>query len=105
VKPKPHVAKSQMLPARCSSASKIRQLREEAGYTQEELAHLARMSVTRLGRLENGDPAGRNPGIQALLSLAVVLGCRSVEEVIEDWMWPPEPQKPDVIMRLKRGQD
>jgi transcriptional regulator with XRE-family HTH domain len=105
VDPKSHVPKGTLLPAGAARQSKIRRRRQQSGYTLDDLAYLSRVSKTLIGRMENGDPRGRNPGIQALLAVAVALKCDSVEEVIEDWMWPPPPREPHPDMRHRLGMD
>ena len=51
----------------------IRRLRERRGYTQEQLASLARMHVTFLSGIERGL---ENPSLQRLRDLARALGVR-----------------------------
>jgi transcriptional regulator with XRE-family HTH domain len=48
----------------------VRRLREERGWTQEELAHAAEMSATYLGFLERGENV---PTLPAIFRLAVSL--------------------------------
>ena len=52
---------------------RIRQLRDQQGYTQEELAHRARIHVTYLSGIERGV---RNPSLRSIRSLARALGVR-----------------------------
>jgi len=51
----------------------IRAAREEAGLSQEELAHRSAIHVTYLSGLENGK---RNPSFLVLMRLANALGFR-----------------------------
>lgn len=55
----------------------IRQLREEAGQTQEDLAHEARATTTSIARIEVG---ARNPTWSMVKRIAAGLG-RTVAEV------------------------
>lgn len=52
---------------------RIRQLRDQQGYTQEELAHRARIHVTYLSGIERGV---RNPSLRSIRALAKALGVR-----------------------------
>jgi len=52
---------------------RIRQLRDQQGYTQEELAHRARIHVTYLSGIERGV---RNPSLRSIRALARALGVR-----------------------------
>lgn len=52
---------------------RIRQLREQQGYTQEELAHRADIHVTYLSGIERGV---RNPSLRSIRRLARALGVR-----------------------------
>lgn len=51
-------------------------LRQEAGLTQEELAHRADLHRTYIGSLERGD---RNPTVTTLLKIAKALPCTPSE--------------------------
>jgi transcriptional regulator with XRE-family HTH domain len=51
--------------------STLRRLREEAGLTQEEVAHRADIHVTYLSQIEGGK---RNPGLENIVYLAKALG-------------------------------
>ncbi len=53
-------------------ALRLRQLRGEAGLTQEQLAHRARLSVTMIQNLERPSDAG-NPRLTTLWALAEAL--------------------------------
>ena len=52
---------------------RIRQLRDQQGYTQEELAHRAGIHVTYLSGIERGV---RNPSLKNIRALARALGVR-----------------------------
>ena len=52
---------------------RIRQLRDQQEYTQEELAHRARIHVTYLSGIERGV---RNPSLRSIRALAKALGVR-----------------------------
>ena len=52
---------------------RIRQLRDQQGYTQEELAHRAGIHVTYLSGIERGV---RNPSLKSIRALARALGVR-----------------------------
>ena len=51
----------------------VRRLRDQQGYTQEELAHRARIHVTYLSGIERGV---RNPSLRSIRALARALGVR-----------------------------
>ena len=51
----------------------LRRLRDEQGFTQEQLASLARIHVTYLSGIERGV---RNPSLRTLRALARALGVR-----------------------------
>ena len=51
----------------------LRRLRDEQGYTQEQLAHRAGIHVTYLSGIERGV---RNPSLRNLRALARALGVR-----------------------------
>lgn len=106
VQPKPYVPLEAVLPGGISQSSKIRALREGKGWTQEDLSYVSRVSKTQIGRMENATSrGGRNASIRALLAVAMALGCDSVEEVIEDWMWPEAPREPHQDMRHRAGEE
>ncbi|WP_205629258.1 helix-turn-helix domain-containing protein [Jiangella muralis] len=57
-------------------AARLRELRVEHGLSQDELARLARMHVSYLGRIESGRV---NVGLDIVWNLAVCLGVRPSE--------------------------
>ena len=65
----------------------IRQLRIQKGYTQEELAHRARMHVTYLSGIERGV---RNPSLRSIRALATALGVQ-VGNLFAFESCPPPP--------------
>lgn len=52
---------------------RIRQLRDQRGFTQEHLAHEAKIHVTYLSGIERGV---RNPSLRSIRALAKALGVR-----------------------------
>jgi putative transcriptional regulator len=56
-----------------SIGASIRSARKDAGITQEDLAHLAGVSVRTVRAIETG--AG-NPSLQAVAAVSTVLGLR-----------------------------
>lgn len=54
-----------------SIGDSIRSARKEAGITQEDLAHLARISVRTVRAIETGTG---NPSLQAVMAVTGVLG-------------------------------
>ncbi|HHW89647.1 MAG TPA: helix-turn-helix transcriptional regulator [Clostridiales bacterium] len=52
---------------------KIKQMREELGLTQEDLANRARVNRCYISELENGR---RNPTLKTLKKLAKALNCK-----------------------------
>jgi transcriptional regulator with XRE-family HTH domain len=58
----------------------IEKMRISAGWTQEELARMAKISVRTLQRIEGRETD--NPSIRPLLNIAAILGCE-LEDVIE----------------------
>lgn len=54
----------------------MRAIRKERGLSQEELAHLASIDRSHLGRIERGE---RNLSIRNVLRIAAALGCRPSE--------------------------
>lgn len=55
------------------SATKLRALRIQAGFTQLELANLANLTPAQVSRLENG---WHHPNRRTVEQLTVALGCR-----------------------------
>lgn len=55
------------------SAAKLRALRTNAGFTQLELANLAKLTPAQVSRLENG---WHNPNRRTVEQLANALGCQ-----------------------------
>lgn len=51
----------------------IRSARKDAGITQEDLAHMARISVRTVRAIETGTG---NPSLQAVVAVSGVLGLR-----------------------------
>jgi molybdate-binding protein/DNA-binding XRE family transcriptional regulator len=77
-------------------ANNVRQVREERGWSQQELAERAGLSRTGISAIEAGRLV---PSTAAALALAAAFGCR-VEDLFAlkgsaeaDWAWPP-PQQP-----------
>jgi transcriptional regulator with XRE-family HTH domain len=60
----------------------VRRLREERGWTQEELAHAAEMSATYLGFLERGENV---PTLPVIFRLAVSLNVTPAKLVEDAW--------------------
>jgi y4mF family transcriptional regulator len=54
-----------------SIGASIRSARKDAGITQEDLAHLARISVRTVRAIETGTG---NPSLQAVVAVSGVLG-------------------------------
>lgn len=67
-------------------AARLRELRHARGMTQAELARLAEVTVTYVGRLEN---EGAAPGIDLVARLAVAMGVELTE--LLPTVDPPEP--------------
>lgn len=61
---------------------RLRDLRVSAGYSQEDLARLAGISLRRMADLEN--KSNTNPTLDTLSVLAQVLQCRVSDLLLED---------------------
>jgi transcriptional regulator with XRE-family HTH domain len=75
-----------------SFAANLRELRTQAGYSQETLAQTARLHRTQVGHLEQGK---REPGLLTLLILADTLELpldRLVQDVPVPQQRKPSPQ-------------
>jgi transcriptional regulator with XRE-family HTH domain len=53
--------------------SRIRDMRKESGFTQEELAHRAELDYSYINQIENGK---RNPSMDAINRIAKALGVK-----------------------------
>lgn len=67
-------------PTECTA---IEKMRISAGWTQEELAHQAQISVRTLQRIEGRETD--NPSIRPLLNIAGVLGCELADVIEPSW--------------------
>lgn len=56
-----------------SIGASIRSARKDAGITQEDLAHMARISIRTVRAIETGTG---NPSLQAVVAVSGVLGLR-----------------------------
>lgn len=72
-------------------AARLRELRRSRGMTQAELARLAHVTVSYVGRLENG---GAAPGIDLVDRLAAALGT-TVNDLL------PSEESPDTLVILR----
>jgi transcriptional regulator with XRE-family HTH domain len=74
-------------------AARLRELRRARGMTQAELARLAHVTTTYIGRLEN---EGAAPGIDLVARLAAALGVE-----LADLLPTTEPPDPDEVLRAQ----
>jgi transcriptional regulator with XRE-family HTH domain len=74
-------------------AVRLRELRRSRGMTQAELARLAHVTTTYIGRLEN---EGAAPGIDLVARLAAALGVE-----LADLLPTTEPPDPDEVLRAQ----
>ncbi len=65
-------------------AARLRALREEAGFSQEQLAYTAGISRNHVQLLERGIGAWVNPRLSTLYGLADALGCRVADLLPDD---------------------
>jgi transcriptional regulator with XRE-family HTH domain len=65
-------------------ATRLRTLRENAGFSQEQLAYKAGVSRNHVQMLERGVGARVNPRLSTLYGLAEALGCRVAELLPDD---------------------
>jgi transcriptional regulator with XRE-family HTH domain len=69
----------------------LKRCRKAAGYTQEQLAHLAGVHPTEIGRLERGR---RSPGFDVTMRLIGALAIEA-DELYKGGVWmPPEEGRP-----------
>lgn len=66
-----------------SECTAIEKMRLSAGWTQEELARRAHISVRTLQRIESRE--SENPSIRPLLNIAAVLGCELADVIEPSW--------------------
>lgn len=71
---------------------RIRSIRKERGYSQEELAHLASMHPTYIGQLERAE---KNVTLESLAKLSSALGT-TLEELFRQLQ--PHSKEPDSYM-------
>jgi transcriptional regulator with XRE-family HTH domain len=57
-------------------ARNVRIAREQAGLTQEQVAHAAGLALSDVGRIERGE---RDPGVRVLVKLADGLGVTAAD--------------------------
>jgi transcriptional regulator with XRE-family HTH domain len=82
-------------------ATNLRAIRtEQAGYAQEDLAHVARLHRTEIGLLERGK---RDPRLSTLLLLAEALGV-TLDDLARDTEPPQHRQQSPTAMRGLRAQ-
>jgi transcriptional regulator with XRE-family HTH domain len=75
---------------------RLRQLRTQAGFTQEQLAEKAQVTSSYVGRLERG---GAAPGIDLVERLAKALGVKVADLLPEE----EDPQTMDVLREQARA--
>jgi len=64
------------------NARRLRQLREDMGYSQEELAQRAGLKSGTIYKMESGK--NNNPGLQTLTAIAKVLGVSVIDLISEN---------------------
>lgn len=60
---------------------KLKEIRNEKGYTQQKLAEISGVSLNNIARLETGDL--KNPTVSTVTKLAHALGC-TIESLFFD---------------------
>lgn len=106
MQPAPYVPDEEDIhPEEARARSRIRRRRRELDYTLSDVAYMTGISASRLKRMEAGDPKGRKPDLRAILTLALVLKVESLDDVVEDWFWPPAPKPPDPDWLIRHGHE
>ena len=68
----------------CNIASRIRQIREKIGWSQEQLAHKANIDRKTVSRIENGDYSAQWRTIVAVFKELGVAQCEECKNCQED---------------------
>lgn len=83
--------------------TKISQLRQEAGFSQAELADRAGIPLRTVQRLEQGRMD--NPPIRYLTNIAFALGCQLRDVIDDEWrQWTVFDQSKPKPPKRPRGQ-
>jgi len=80
---------------------RVKELREAAGLSQQELATRADLSVSQVAKLEQGAKA--DPRTSTLLALAAALDVKP-GRLLDDLPWPPAKAAKDKKKAKKKGR-